>query len=157
MVNYLIPYSHCMKYSWKLLDNGAQFETFADLERFLVDSGHENYPEENHPIAYMGRESWEQRLYSEVEAAMGKDTWFCDDTTDEFRSRYGHKAGMPFGGEFGSLEEAKLNCTSKPYLRVPDQFEFERGLVMKWLKAAGKVDGRGKNSNSLKNLKPFSQ
>ena len=66
-----------MKYNWKLLENNAQFETFGDLEIFLVESGHDNYPDEDHQIAYTGKDPWEQKLYSEVESQIGKDTWVC--------------------------------------------------------------------------------
>ena len=145
-----------MKYNWKLLENGAQFETLTELEQQLVNFGHENYPEENYPIAYIGKEPWEQRLYSEVEKQIGKDTWICDETTNEFKAKYGMAPGVQLGGEF-SLEDAEKYCRDKPRLRVPEQFEFEKALVGKWMRAAGKEDGRGRNPNSQKNLKPFSQ
>ena len=143
-----------MKYNWKLLENGAQFETLTELEQQLVDSGHENYPEEKHPIAYIGKEPWEQKLYSEVESQIGKDTWVCDETTDEFKAKYGLKPKSMLGGEF-SLEDAGKYCKDKPRLRVPEQFEFEKALVLKWMRAAGKEDGRGRNPNSIGNLKQF--
>ena len=145
-----------MKYNWKLLENGAQFETLAGLEQQLVESGHVNYPEENHPIGYIGKEPWEQKLYSEVESQIGKDTWVCDKTTDEFKAKYSMAPSAQLGGEF-SLEDAGKYCKDKPRLRVPEQFEFEKALVLKWMRATGKEDGRGRNPNSLKNLKPFNR
>ncbi|OWP55338.1 MAG: hypothetical protein B2I17_10100 [Thermoplasmatales archaeon B_DKE] len=142
-----------MKYNWKLLDNGSMFSTFSELEQSLVESGHENYPGEVHRIKYMGKDPWEHVLYSEIENKIGKDTWSCEDVTDDFRARYGHKPGMPFGGEFSSFVEAKNNCKTEPKLRVPDQYEFEKELVEKWLNGNDRESRRGKNPRSIANLK----
>ena len=141
-----------MNYNWQLLENGAMFETLSELENHLVESGHVNYDNEMHPVRFIGKGRWDKALYSEIENIIGKDTWYCDETTDEFKARYGMKPDQQLGGEF-SLEDARKYCKSEPILRVPDQFEFEKGLVKKWLKVAGKETGRGKNPNSLANLK----
>jgi len=60
------------------------------------------------------------------------------------------------GGEF-FLKYADKNCENKPGLRVPKQYEFEKAIVEKRIKAARKEEGRGKNPNSVRNLKPFSR
>ena len=141
-----------MKYNWKLLENDALFETLTELEIYLVESGHEDYSSEVHPISYIGKEPWEQRLYSELEMELGKDTWICDETTDDYKAKCIVAPDTQLGGEF-SLDDAKKYCRDRPRLEVPEQFEFEKTIVKRWLNQNDRKDGRGKNVNSLKNLK----
>ena len=145
-----------MKYNWKLTENGAMFKTFSELEQHLTETGHPDYPDEVHRIEYIGKEQWEHTLYSEIENSIGKDVWVCDETTDECKAKYGMGPGAQLGGEF-PLKDVGKNCKDKPRLRVPEQYEFEKAVVEKWIKAVEKEDGRGKNPNSVRNLKPFSR
>ncbi|MHB1811278.1 MAG: hypothetical protein ACYCPR_02550 [Thermoplasmataceae archaeon] len=141
-----------MKYNWKLTENGAMFKTFSELEEHLADSGHENYSDEIHRIEYIGKDPWEQVLYSEIENIIGKDTWVCDETTDEFKAKYGMGPGAQLGGEF-SLEDAGKNCKDKPRQRVPEQYQFEKAIVERWLNPDNMKTRRGRNPRSMGNLK----
>ena len=134
-------FSDCpaMKYNWKLIENGALFKTFSELEEHLAETGHPDYPCEVHRIEYNGKEPWEQVLYSEIENSIGKDTWVCDETTDEFKAKHGMGPDALLGGEF-SLEDANMNCKDKPRLRVPEQYEFEKKLVERWLNTSVEPD-----------------
>ena len=144
-----------MKYNWQLLENGAMFLTFSELEQHLAETGHPDYPDEVHHTRYLGRGSWKDALYAEIENRIGKDTWSCYETTDEYKATHGMDPGAKLGGEF-SPEDAARYCKDKPRLSAPEQYRFEEAIVEKWIKAAQKEDGRGRNPNSLRNLKPFS-
>ncbi len=144
--------SRHMKYNWQLLENGAMFLTFSELEQHLAETGHPDYPDEMHRIRYAGKGSWKDAIYAEIENSIGKDTWVCNETTDGFKAKYGMAPGVQLGGEF-SLEDAGKYCKDKPRLRAPEQFEFEKEIVRRWLVTEEKESRRGRNPKSLGNLK----